>query len=128
MDIVTDISNEEAHRRAEQIVGLRALASFLEAHADVPMPVLCGMNAFAEDKAQLARVARVAGWTKQYRDTWFTLSREFPGGVELEVNIERGAICRKVVTGTVVVPAQPEHEVEQYEWVCDEPSLLAGSR
>jgi hypothetical protein len=112
--------------RTKAIQGLRQLADFLEAHPAVPLPVLWGLNAYARSRADLAAAARVGGWTKSYNDSWFALSREFgEGAVTLEINIERGQVCRKVVTGTRVVPAQPESVVETYDWVCDEPALLA---
>src|SRR4051812_6452849 len=86
-----------ASRRAASIRGLRELADFLEAHQVVPLPVLYGMNAFASNRAELAAAARVGGWRKEYRDNWFTLERQFSGDVNLEVNIERSTVCRKVV-------------------------------
>ena len=112
-------------QRAETIAGLRQLATFLENHPAVPMPVCYGLNAFATTKAELVAAARVTGWTKTYRDTWFALSREFPGGVTLDVNIERETICRKVVTGRRTIPAPPAREVEDYHWECEDVALLA---
>jgi len=55
------------------------------------------------------------------------LVREFGGDVSLHVNAARSTVCRRVVTGTKVIPARPEHTVEEVEWVCEDQSLLADS-
>lgn len=109
--------------RAATIQGLRELAMFLEQHPEVPCPMVGGQNAFIATKAEMRALARVTSWRKEYVGSWFTLAKDFPGDVALHLNIERSTVCRKVVTGTKVVPARPEHEVEEFEWVCDEPLL-----
>lgn len=45
--------------------------------------------------------------------------------MSIDITAPREAVCRKVVVGTEIVPAQPEHEREIVEWVCDEASLLS---
>jgi hypothetical protein len=122
----------ESKRRLEHIAGLRGLADFLETHPNLPLPYAGAQNAFVHGKDELASVAREPGvkWQKKVDDYNFALAVEFPGGYAYEVNADRGAICRKVVTGTRIEPAReatPEREVETYEWVCDEP-LLAGAK
>lgn len=114
-------------KRAKLTRGLRELADFLDANPDVPVRGLdCCINVFADDKAHIVRTARIAGWQKNYNGNWFALQRWFgDGAIQLDVNIERGEICRRVVTGTEVIPAQPERTVDTVEWVCDTP-LLAG--
>jgi hypothetical protein len=103
------------------------LADFLDAHPEIDLS-FATHNVYLSSRESLAALARIGGWTKNYSDNYFTLRREFSGEVQLDVYTERDSVCRKVVTGTRVVPAQPatEERVEDvFEWVCDEP-LLAG--
>lgn len=124
-NVAESIAEEQCERRAATIRGLRELADFLEAHPVVPLPYVGSINAFVQSRDEMATIARAASWRKQWREDWFTLTREFSVDVNLEVNIERATVCRKVITGTRIQPAQPEQTVETFEWVCDDPSLLA---
>ena len=123
----------ESRRRRDHIAGLRQLADFLELHPDLPLPYAGAQNAFVGGKDGLAAAAREPGvkWAKKVDDYNFTLAVEFSGGYAYEVNADRGAICRKVVTGTRIEPAReatPERTVETYDWVCDEPLLAGGGK
>lgn len=110
--------------RDNTIRGLRELADFLESHPLVPAPYKPSLNVFTNTETEIPAIARCASWEKVYLDCWFTLARKFSGDVTLEVNVPRKQVCRKVRTGERVVPAQPERIVEEFEWVCDEASLL----
>lgn len=114
--------------REQTLQGLRELVAFLAEHPTVPLPACLHMiNAFVDTREELAVVARAASWQKGWdKEDWFVLRREFAGDVALEVNIERERVCRKVVTGTQILPAQPERTVETYEWACDEPAILGA--
>ncbi len=120
----------EAKRRIEWFQGMRALVDFFEQHPQLKPPVGTDIFNVFVTKEELTTFARVAGWTKEYTDTWFMLRRKF-GEVTLDVNIERGQVCRQVEVGEKVVPAQPatpERVEKVYEWVCDDASLLADPR
>ena len=125
------VSVEQDTRRAEVINGLRALADFLESHPAVPYPVCTRLNAFVATRDELAAVARHgAPWAKQSNEQYFWLSRVFAGDprypdLQLDINIDREQVCRKVVKGTKTIPAQPERTIEDVEWICDE-ALLAS--
>lgn len=109
------------------IDGLRAMADFLECFPDVPQPVLMNGNAFV-DAVDLPRLARLTSWRKAYMGEWFALAKDFGGGVTLDINVQREQVCKKVVTGTRIVPAveaQPEHEEQIEEWICDDLPILA---
>lgn len=116
----------EQLRRA-YVQGLRELASFVEAHPEIPLPYAGAHNAFVQDKSDLAIVAKACGgkWAKNATTDYFYISKAFSGGHSYEVNVSRENVCRKVVTGTRIIPAQPEREEDEIQWVCDEP-LLAG--
>ena len=118
----------EFDRRAAYVSGLRELADFLEAHPELPKPSPCQINAFVTDKPALAMVARTPGvrWEKSISGNYFYLRVSFPGGHTYDVNVKRDQVCRKVVIGTRIEPAQPEREVEEVQWVCDEPLLAEG--
>lgn len=114
--------------REEKIAGLRALAAYLEAHPEVPVPVLGRMYAFAtKDKLRaIARALRSA--TKTASGDYFALEKSF-GPVILQVNFPRDQVCRRVVVGVDHVPEKtiPAHIVERVEWFCPE-SLLRPER
>ncbi len=117
----------EAEARARIVQGLRELASFLEAHPEVPTPYVGTQNAFVQTKEEIAAVARVGSWEKKWIDDWFSLDHAFSGDVKLSVNVARAQVCERVVTGKQIIPAQPEREIDVYEWHCDE-SLLAPEK
>lgn len=119
--------NEE--RRAF-VNGLRQMANFVEANEELPVPMGCSMNVFVTHRRELAALARVGGakWEKRANGNYFSLVVTFDGKHTYEINIERQQMCRRVVTGKRVVPAEPEHEVEEFAWVCDDEPLLAGDR
>lgn len=114
------LSNKE-RERAELIQGLRELATFLETHPEVPTPVYTALNVFVKTREDLSAVARVGSWQKKSNDQFFWLSRAFAGdpqfpALTLDINVDRQQVCRRVVTGTKVVPAEPERIVEEVEW------------
>lgn len=118
---------DEQKRREAVIAGLHAMANFLEAFPQVEAPHNMTGNIFIS-KEDLPMFARLTTWEKAYFDEWFALSKDFGGGVKLDLNIARGQVCRKVVKGTRIVPAveaTPEHVEAIMEWVCDDVPLLA---
>ncbi len=116
----------ELFERAHYVTGLRELAAFIEAHPALPMPVPSILvNAFVYHKDDLAALARLGSWEKGAIGNYFFLRKVFAGDVRYEINVARERVCRKVVTGTRVEPAQPEQVVQDFYWVCDEP-LLKG--
>ncbi len=114
------------HVNAELIQGLRALADFLQQH---PQPELCYaspiINVFLNAEELPARIRGVGELEKFAAGNYFWLRRSF-GPVKLDFSFEREKICRKVSTGTKVVPAvpaQPEKIVETFEWECPDSIL-----
>ena len=114
--------------------GLRALADWLDANPDHAPHIIDPDRAYllhCGDRAALKAVARSLGKTKKHGDgNWFNVTRDFGGGVSLEAYTRRENVCRRVVTGTQVVPAHteparnvPESVVELVKWICDEPIL-----
>lgn len=131
----TDLTTEQTYEQAEQlsarrayVTGLRELAAFVESHPEIPLPWAGAHNAFVTNKSDLAVVAKACGgkWVKNATEQFFFISKPFTGGHSYEVNVSRESVCRKVVTGTRIEPAQPEREVEEFQWVCDEPLLAGG--
>lgn len=118
-ELITD-EQREARRRSAFIQSLRDCASWLEAHPGVEAPRYVVMNVFVNTREDVARHARAATWEKVYNGEWFYLRREFGPDLTLDITTERSTVCRKVVVGKETVPAQPEHEVEVVEWVCDD--------
>jgi hypothetical protein len=115
-----------AKRRADFIDGLRKMADFFEQHPQIKTCSIDG-NVFVE-RSELAALARLGGGSKEYYDSWFALRRTFGEDVRLDINVSREQVCRKVVVGHKIVPAQPEREVEIVDWVCEESVLLDPRR
>lgn len=120
--------SESETRRAAFIQSLRDCADFLEQHQGVPMPMYCCLNVFPDTREEAIAIAKLASWKKDYNDRWFNLRRDFGEDLKLEINFSREIVCRKVVTGTKVIPAKPAEIVETYEWACDDVSLFADRK
>lgn len=69
---------------------------------------------------ELARWLRKLGnpIEKVYTDYSFNLVKKF-GPHKLEIYTSRQAVCKTVVTGTKVIPAQPEQIIEETEYICE---------
>lgn len=72
--------------------------------------------------AEFKTLSRALGtFTKTADDNYFNCTRNFDGGVKIQVYIARSQLCEKVQVGTKIipaVPAQPEREAPVYEWRC----------
>ena len=120
--------------RVELIAGLRGLADFLETNPDVPAPWPTSFNVFVQSREQLQELTRQVGGTlkKHGDENFFYLRRAF-GPVNYDINIHRDQVCERVVTGKrieparaeVTLPAEPEREVDVYEWRCADAVLEA---
>lgn len=114
----------EEERRKKFIGDLRALANFLE-QTEVPHPIFNVLGVYVADRAELTQIAKVGRWEKEYVGDWFMLKKTFGEDLTLQYQTEREKVCRRVVTGKRVIPAQEQREVDVIEWVCDDASLLA---
>jgi hypothetical protein len=68
---------------------------------------------------------------KLFNDWLFAIRKDFGGGVRFTVEASRAAVCRKVPTGNIIKHAAhteyiPERTEEEYEWVCEDGTLLKG--
>lgn len=116
---------EDVERREQFIQGLRNMAAFFENHPGVAVPHYNTFSVFVDKREELVEQAKITSWKKVYNEQWFSLVKEFGGGVELHVNADRTTVCTRKVIGKKIVPARAEHEVEEVEWICEEKSLLA---
>ena len=129
--------------RQHPMSALEMIAAWYREHPEVPLPeyavltryngqVRLGVQAHSKDEiAAYARAFRRA--TKEYAGDFFYLRADM-GEVRVEVYAPRKNVCRRVVTGTRLIPESvvpesivPTHEEEIVEWVCDEPLLVADS-
>lgn len=115
----------DADRRTAFIQSLRDAADFFVAHPTVPTPKGIQLMTFLYTRAEMVALARVASWRKVYSGDWFYLKKEFSDDLSIDIVTDRQTVCRKVVKGSHLQPAVPEHMVEDIEWVCDGVSLLA---
>jgi hypothetical protein len=127
------------------VAGLRELANFIEDRGlDLPIK-LHSWNEFTlntwfyesdevDPKVQLQRAARVLGRAdKNFQYSTFELTKKFGDYIKLKFSCDREKVCRKVVTGTkqvqkrVYVDIPNEFvNVEEVEWICDEPLLKSN--
>lgn len=109
---------------------LRELADFIESLSDIDLrDQRITLIHYVTTREELAAIARVGSWSKQYDDSFFNIVKDFGNGIELQVYTDRANICRRVVTGQRIVeavPAQPERIEDIVEWVCDD-AVLAQS-
>lgn len=126
--------------RRQFVEGLRRMADFFEAHSGVPFPRSVELNVWirGNEREVLARAARALGTAeKTTLDRWFILKKNFSENVTVDFNAERDKVRRKVITGRRLVEQQvitakpeeiiPAHEVEEFEWRCDEALLDGGA-
>ena len=109
--------------RKDFVDSLRACADFFEQHPDLPLPENQTLNVWNLTRDAIVKVAQQGSWQKHYAGSIFYLSRDFGNNLTLEYNAPRETVCRKVVKGMITVPAKPEQELEDVEWVCSEPLL-----
>jgi hypothetical protein len=122
--------------RSDFTNGLRELADILDANPDLPLPYsgtgseLLWIARHGEDHKAFAQTfARVVPGTltKSVRGTDFDLIGSV-GGVQVQLIVDRDAVCERVVTGieTVTISAKPAtdpepertEERELVEWRC----------
>ena len=102
--------------------GLRALAGFLERHPDMPRPGTVRVDIWVDTKEEFRKVARTLGSAEKLDqfDWLYVLRKHFSETVQLDLNITRGLVCERIVTGTRVVPETftPERVEQIFEWTC----------
>jgi hypothetical protein len=115
---------EEAAERQAKIDGLRALAGWLEANPEVPIPYAIDATVFT-DMAEARAIRKHAhGWSKGGSGDWLTYMLSFAGdgysGVGYHILVAKAdASCRRVQKGVKHVEAVEAHDEPVYEWVCD---------
>lgn len=129
----------------ELVEGLRAMADFIEEHPELPIgePEIKLDTWLFDDskwdvdhlrtdsrtaKEKLQAAARALGIAqKNYIGDYFCVTKKFGEFVSMEFTVSRETVCKRVVTGTRIVPAvsRPERTEEVVEWICDDP-ILAG--
>lgn len=132
-----------SHQR-ELVEGLRAMADFIEENIDLPLDMEpeIKLNVWLHDdstyydknpktaREKLREAARVLGKAeKEFSGTYFDLIKKFSPCVRIEYTVDREAVCKRVVTGKKIIPAEviqrKEREEEIVEWICTDP-ILAG--
>jgi len=135
------MSTDEKPQRVRQAEGLRALAAFIEKHAEFEAIfrfTFDTMNAYAREddkQAQIAGIVRAALRSgarieKDVNGDWFSADLYFGDSVKLSINAKRDEVCERIqvgeetVTKTVPDPAvevpmvEVAETVPTYEWQC----------
>lgn len=109
---------------------LQEVARFYQENPSFPVPYGTQMDVFVDDKATLKEyIRRIPGRIeKVFGSFYFSAVKHFgpqggPGRITFRLNTGREQVCRKVVKGKKIIPAVPEREVEDVDWVCDDPIL-----
>ncbi len=131
--------------RDEWLIGMRAFCDWIEAHPEVDMPQYnLGANQFnciefyMEDKAGIAAFVRAlpGDAEKDYSGGTFYVASTI-SGLHVRANVNREAVCERVVVGTEkkvreqlpegVEYEKVEYEADVVEWVCTEPLLAVDA-
>lgn len=123
------------HPRQDTIDGARKMLDFLEAHPEFDFSGEVKVLIYAQENAKLIALAKgMAPCEKKVQGDYLSFTRSFGGDAILEIFQDRAKVCERVVTGTKVIPAEPEKTVtipaqkervvEEFEWRCPE-SILA---
>lgn len=115
---------------------LRALADFVEEKDfdfEKKAPSSVTFYVWCTDKKDFAQKSKLLGSFKKSADNWLNATKSFGDFVNLQVTITREYVCKKVKVGTKIIPAtekkivpeqiipaEPEKEVEVYEYKCPE--------
>lgn len=119
--------------QCELVEGLRELADFIEDHPELPITQPYLTLTFwiwsegEEGKRKAAIAARAFGNAQKIHGGGYLDIRKKFGPIAVDFTVSRDAVCRRIVTGTKVTPAEtrviPERVEETVEWICDEPLL-----
>ncbi len=83
-----------------------------------------------KSKEKFKRIVRVLGeCTKDWQDENLRVVKKI-GSIKLTFQVDREAVCTKKPTGNKIIHAAttqyiPERIEEEFEWICEEVSLLA---
>jgi hypothetical protein len=138
------------YKEQEHLVSdLRELADFYERPEAIALPFLQLYETFyvqdygydqetrsyrynhENSKKKLKRVVAVLGsCTKDWQDHNLRVIKKIGHSIQLIFQVDREAVCSKKLTGNKIIHAAathytPERVEEEFEWVCDEVSLLA---
>ena len=127
----------------ELVEDLRTLADFYERPEALALPAMYlseyhnvsvwefseadGKYSVSPEKSKAAMrevVLALGKCEKKYEDGSLSVVKKMGHNIRLTYSVDRTTFCTKVVTGTRIIPAQPEREVEEVEWVCNDMSLL----
>lgn len=128
------LENPREQTSSEQFInGLYALADFFARNTpdffSLEYAPSIQLNFFVTTKADLVEKLRILARNarrieKGTDSAFFEIKREFSPTICITVNLAREQVCRRVPTGkTRIIPAQPQQEVEEFEWVCNDPAF-----
>ena len=128
----------EKNNNQAMIDSMAAFVNFLESRPSLPLLTMNDVYIFIygdsveERLEKFANAVKVMGTGKKSYDAFLNFTKHF-GVFNLVAACRRQEICQRVVTGTkvlpaepektIVVPAKPERTEETWEWECP-PSIL----
>lgn len=112
------------HANQDFIDGLREMADWIE-QTNWHDVFNCTIHVFPEQGKFAEAVRRLGNCKKEFIGAWAYGVKKFGNSLEIRVCADRGKVCERVKVGTRIIPAQPEQEIDVYEWHCPE-SILKG--
>lgn len=129
----------EPNGRKQSIDSLRLLATFLEKHPEMPLPMEISpwhyLSLFPDTLKEFQTIARAFGsfdkGVNGTADELFEISRRV-GAIRIKVFANRNEVCQRIVVGVERVPTEvvpekivPAHDREIVRWECS--PLLADA-
>lgn len=120
--------------RKNFVAGLRRLADWIEVTTEFTTEFNLTINLFVYSKEKYAEAAKHFGaCEKRFDGRYHSLVKAFSENVRIDLNIKQDYLCEKIVTKRIVpampekvLPATPEHEVEDIQWKCPK-SIMASA-
>ncbi len=114
-------------KREAYCTGLEALAAFLRANTEVPLPEQAEFIQYIWQKERFVHLIKMlhGKLDKKYSEYYATVSKAF-GPITFGYRISRESVCERKVIGVkkveareaYIVPAEPAHEEEVVSWEC----------
>ena len=125
-------------KRTNYVAQLRRLADLVEANPTMSCPYFGVAVISCENIEKMRFIAKTIGgkWDKSADATTFDLNQKICDGLRIILFASRKDVCKRIVTGTRVIPATtlpareeiviPAREEEVVEWIC--PEVMNGSQ
>ncbi len=121
----------EQTEREKLITGIRDFATWLETNPEIPAPMSPRFDVWVSTREEAAEISKRMGRVEKHAFQEAFWVRKTFGPVQFDINLDRSAVCERVVVGKKlvegsparIVPATDPYEEDIVEWKCG--SLIA---